>query len=451
MKIDFKDDRVGGFNYEFFRTISSPAAEMGESLAVAYQIEDDNTESWLTEFSRAAKRIHDRAVVYAGDGSTASASRAFMRASNFYRASIFYALTSDPRREEHWRVSRDCFRRAMDLHPKPVRTVSVPFGDAKLPGYFFSAGASHRPTLLAIGGFDSTAEEVAVWIGTEAQNRGWNCLVFEGPGQWGALYDNPGLTMIPDYERPVSAAVDFALTMPEVDPERIALVGYSVGGYLAPRAFAYDSRIAACVANSFLPSILEPWTSLWPRSLAELKGDAFDGAFGEVAKSNPAAAWSFDHGQWALGFDRPADFLDIWKDYTVFDLAERMDRPLLTIFGESEMARFTNGHGTAEWANRLLGFLADVPSYCEAYVFTDEEGASTHCQMGGLAQGAAVTMSWLENVLGDHSERAGQNIRSGSKVLHPDLPRVMRSAFGHPVEDGLRKLLTKPSGTPLAI
>lgn len=451
MEINFKDDTVGGFNYELFRTISSPAAEMGETLDVAYRIEDGDTESWLTNFGQAAKRIHDRAVAYADNGFSASASRAFLRASNLYRASIFYALTSDPRREEYWRVSRDCFRRAMELNSAPVRPVSIPFGDARLPGYFFSAGAGDRPTLLAIGGFDSTAEEVAVWIGSAAQNHGWNCLVFEGPGQWGALYDNPGLTMIPDYEKPVSAAVDFACTVPEVDPERIALVGYSLGGYLAPRAFAFDGRIAACVANSFMPSVFEPWTSLWPRSLAELRGDAFDAAFGEVTKSNPGAAWTFDHGQWALGFDRPSGFLDIWNEYTLFGQADRIDRPFLSIFGESEMSRFKAGHGTAEWASRLLGFLADVPGYCETYVFTDEEGGSAHCQVGGLGQGAAVTMSWLENVLGGRSRRAGRNLRGGGKSTHPDLARVMRSAFGEPVEDGLGKLLAKSSGRPLAI
>jgi hypothetical protein len=182
-----------------------------------------------------------------------------------------------------------------------------------------------------------------------------------------------------------------------------------------------------------------------------LRGAAFDAAFGEAAKSSPGAAWTVDHGQWALGFDRPSGFLDIWNDYTLFGLAERMDRPLLSIFGESELARFGDGHGTAEWAGRMLGFLADAPGYGETYVFTDEEGGSPHCQMGGIGQGAAVTMSWLENVLGDHSARAAQNIRDGSKVLHPDFARVMRGRFGGPADDGLRKLNAKPSGSPLAI
>ncbi|WP_205622932.1 hypothetical protein [Sciscionella marina] len=111
-----------------------------------------------------------------------------------------------------------------------------------------------------------------------------------------------------------------------------------------PGAFAFDSRIRACIANSFLPSVFEPWTGVWLRSLTELSGDAFDAAFTETAKSNPGTAWTFDHGQWALGLGRPSSFLDIWNEYTLFEHVERFDRPFLSIFGESEFAGFTGGH-----------------------------------------------------------------------------------------------------------
>jgi cephalosporin-C deacetylase-like acetyl esterase len=35
----------------------------------------------------------------------------------------------------------------------------------------------------------------------------------------------------------------------EVDPKKIALIGYSMEGYLAPRAAAFDDRIMACIAD----------------------------------------------------------------------------------------------------------------------------------------------------------------------------------------------------------
>ena len=47
----------------------------------------------------------------------------------------------------------------------------------------------------------------------------------------------------------LSPVVDFALTLPGVDPQEIALMGVSLGGYLAPRAAAFEKRISALIAN----------------------------------------------------------------------------------------------------------------------------------------------------------------------------------------------------------
>jgi pimeloyl-ACP methyl ester carboxylesterase len=82
-----------------------------------------------------------------------------------------------------------------------------------------------------------------------AADRGWNCLVFEGPGQWGPVFDQPPLLLRPDWEKPVTAVADYAETRPEIDTQRLALIGYSLGGYLAPRAAAMEPRIRACIAS----------------------------------------------------------------------------------------------------------------------------------------------------------------------------------------------------------
>ena len=47
-----------------------------------------------------------------------------------------------------------------------------------------------------------------------------------------------GLVLRPDWEAVITPVVDYALTRPDVDPARIALIGLSLGGYLAPRAAA---------------------------------------------------------------------------------------------------------------------------------------------------------------------------------------------------------------------
>ena len=61
-------------------------------------------------------------------------------------------------------------------------------------------------------------------------------VIFEGPGQWGALKLNSGLVFRPDYEKPVQSVVNYLLSRSDVDEDKIAIIGYSMGGYLAPRA-----------------------------------------------------------------------------------------------------------------------------------------------------------------------------------------------------------------------
>jgi hypothetical protein len=84
--------------------------------------------------------------------------------------------------------------------------------------------------------------------GRAAVERGYNVLVFDGPGQYSAV-QGQGLHFRPNWESVVTPVVDYALTRKEVDPKRIALHCESLGGYLAPRAAAFEHRLAACISD----------------------------------------------------------------------------------------------------------------------------------------------------------------------------------------------------------
>ena len=56
----------------------------------------------------------------------------------------------------------------------------------------------------------------------------------------------------------MSTVIDFILST-KIDPQRIALIGYSMGGYLALRAATFDNRIAACIADDGVLSIYDAW------------------------------------------------------------------------------------------------------------------------------------------------------------------------------------------------
>ena len=96
-----------------------------------------------------------------------------------------------------------------------------------------------RPTLIVHGGFDSTLEELYTSTAAPALERGYNCLTFEGPGQGGVIRKQK-IPFRHDWERVVTPVVDYALTRSEViDPTCIALMGISMGGYLAARAVCF--------------------------------------------------------------------------------------------------------------------------------------------------------------------------------------------------------------------
>ena len=103
-------------------------------------------------------------------------------------------------------------------------------------------------TVVLVGGYDGTAEELYFLNGAAALARGYNVLAFDGPGQGAALLQQ-GLVLRPDFEQVISAVMDFLGQRPGTDVNRVALIGLSLGGYLAPRAASGEHRVAACIAD----------------------------------------------------------------------------------------------------------------------------------------------------------------------------------------------------------
>jgi hypothetical protein len=116
------------------------------------------------------------------------ARNAFLRASNYYRtAYIFmFALPVDPRVIEK---QTDSFQKAAALFDQPIEVLKIPYENTTLPGYFIKADASNtaRKTSLCTGGYDGPCEELFFSIAGGALQRGYNVLVFDGPGQGSAL------------------------------------------------------------------------------------------------------------------------------------------------------------------------------------------------------------------------------------------------------------------------
>ncbi|HJZ73358.1 MAG TPA: hypothetical protein VKE51_16565 [Vicinamibacterales bacterium] len=111
------------------------------------------------------------------------------------------------------------------------------------------------------------------WLGFACAEDGWNCAVFEGPGQWSALQINPGLHMRPDFEVPTKAAIDVIFQREDVDQDRLALYGPSLGSLLVTCVAAHEKRVRAICADGLVVDVYEAWQAVLPK-LVQMAPDA---------------------------------------------------------------------------------------------------------------------------------------------------------------------------------
>ena len=196
--------------------------------------------------------LHVRADAARRAGDTVSARRAYFQAATAYRTAgvMLMGAPLDPRLVASHAAEVASFRDGAALLDTPTAVIEIPYETGSMPGYYFQAANDGvaRPTAILIGGYDGTAEELYFANGAAALERGWNVLAFDGPGQ-GAMLIDRGVPLRPDWEAVIRPVVDYVLTLPGVDPARLVLIGWSLGGYLAPRAATGEPRLAACVSD----------------------------------------------------------------------------------------------------------------------------------------------------------------------------------------------------------
>jgi dienelactone hydrolase len=341
---------------------------------------------------------HEAEVSEAG-GHTMSARGGYLRASNYYRAAEFFLheRADDPHILATWRASRDAFARAATLLPHPAESVEIPYQGTTLSGYFYRPDDTNmpRPTLIFHGGLDSTLEELYPAGAHAAVARGCNCLTFTGPGQGRAIREQ-GLPFRADWEHVVAPVVDYALTRPGVDPTRIALLGWSLGGYLAPRAAAFEHRLAALIAwDGAFDNFAAARPMLPPEALANADElfardpHAFDAHFAAMMDASTGARWAFTHGMWAFGVTSPGELIAAGRAYNLRGLAERITCPALVC--EAEDDPFWQGQ---------LRQLHDALTCPKTFLrFTAEEGAGEHCYVGAHTLFHQRAFDWLDDVL----------------------------------------------------
>ena len=387
------------FDFQALRLLGSAAsgdAEAGEVLSTAARIASGDFGSWTAQWLATARRVHRAADGCRERGHVVSAREAYLRAANYYRAAEFYLHgdPADPRIRQLSREARSCFRTALALFQRDAEALAIPYEGTTLPGYYYPAGgtAGRAATLIVHTGFDGTQEELRA-TALAANARGMHCVTFEGPGQ-GAVIREQGLPFRADWEAVVTPVLDHVLTLPGVDPDRIALLGLSFGGHLAPRAAAFEHRLAACIANGgildFMANNLPPGMTrqaavAWIREQPQ----AADQLIRDLMSENTDTRWAVQNGMFTFGAPSPGAWFLAALDYTLQGIAQQIRCPTLVIDTEAERA--FKGQAKA-----LYDTLTCEKTFL---LFTAEEGAEDHCQVGSPLLSAQRTFDWLEETL----------------------------------------------------
>lgn len=385
---------------QVLRTIGSApygGADIGEALAAARKVHGTDLDSWYEVWTALADRLSALAAEAAAAGMSETARLAYWRASSYYRTAgvMLMAAPLDQRLVESSHRQTATFRQGAELMDQPPEIVEIPYEDTTLPGYFFAVDNDPRPrpTVILTGGYDSTKEEGYFYNAAAALARGYNALVFDGPGQGAVLIDR-SLPIRADWEAVVTPVVDYLIARPDVDGTRLALIGPSLGAYLAPRAASVEHRLAACIADCGTFDMYAGFLSRLPgplRSGFEAGHHTSVVAVREMLDhlaKQPTAGWSLRRGMLVHGVDTPLDYVEAMKPFSLADHAGDIQCPTFVCNGENDDISAT--------APELVAALT-CPK--EFVTFTAAEGAGDHCESGARTLFHARAFDWLDALL----------------------------------------------------
>jgi hypothetical protein len=384
------------------------AGEIGEVLATVNAINAAGAsyQTFYDGFINAARTVGKIAADASAAGYRASARSAYLRSAQYYDQALFFVLgTSTPQAEESvYQRMQQQWNAAAQLFDPPFQPVRIPYEQTTMPGYFLATKrGGRRPTVIVMNGSDAQNVDVYAFGGAAAIERGWNALIFEGPGQGSMLFERK-IPFRPDWEKVITPIVDFLHARPDVDTTRIALTGWSLGGALVTRAAAFEKRLAAVCAD---PGFVATWDA-YPASLRNMFAHG-------ATESQVNAIWQHDvipalspqdrfalakrseiYGPQYLDTARAGQvFTDLWSfgqtvmQYQVADVAARVTAPMLVTQYEHDQFFPTGG--------QQLYDLLTCPK--TLVTFTAAEGAAYHDAPLAPQRRNQVVFDWLDATL----------------------------------------------------
>lgn len=204
--------------------------------------------TWCNEWSEEGRNLEKLANDSLIKGNTNTARRLFHQAAGcFHIGQHFFFLDIEQKNKAQTRA-RENYEKAIQLYDEKERPrrIEIPFRGTVIPGYLRIAKEANKPLVIFINRLDNLKEIENHYWGNELVKVGYNFFTFDGPGQ-GEMWKS--MKMISAYENVVSTIIDWFEKNNnfKISLNKIGTLGFSFGGYLSPRAAAFDKRIACAV------------------------------------------------------------------------------------------------------------------------------------------------------------------------------------------------------------
>ncbi|RAI43040.1 hypothetical protein CH341_16395 [Rhodoplanes roseus] len=355
-----------GWSYHFAARIVNVCqmggADFHRCHRVAERIAVGDGDSWFREWNAAGEEREATAAAELARGRPITAREAYLHAHNYFRTAQFFLPGSDPRKAAAYLRCVDCFHAALPFFDNPPERVTFPFEGSHLSGYYWrplGAARQRHAAIAYLGGVDIISEELWFFAARQMLERGFGVLCFDGPGMGEPLRVR-GVHARPDYEVAISAAVDYLVARPDVDAQKIALVGQSMGGYYGGRGAAMEPRLRAAILWGACYDMLDDIYDFWPAVRPQI--------------------------EWVIGATSEADARDKLKAFTLKGVLKNAKCPVMVTHGEDDtLVAVQAAHKT----------YADLPEPKHLRIWTGAEGGGIHLMNDNRTDAVPYMLDWL--------------------------------------------------------
>lgn len=363
------------FNYQLNRVIMWDGGDADEVMAVSQKIKTSS--DWVSTMEQLADKAH-------AEGRTANEIA-------YLRMSEFFIYDTDPKKKLHYKEACELFYDYYGdyFDQGIVERHKVPYGSGYLPVMVTKAKGESKGAVLLHGGNDSYYEELFFPMLYLAEN-GFDVYLYEGPGQGGVLrLQNMKFTH--KWEKPTKAVLNYFKL------DDVTIIGASLGGYLAPRAAAFDKRIKRVVGWSIFPDFFDVVICDHPKPVRDTIDLMFrmgmdapmNKLYTKMMEKEEIIKWNLLHGMYAYDAKTPADYVRKIRRFTLKGIADKIDQDVLIIGANKD--HFIMPYLFHEEYDMLQNARS-----LTLRLLTDKQNAGAHCNVGNSKLVFDSIIKWIE-------------------------------------------------------